>query len=202
MNKDQLLAIMPAAKSKAGTFCDPLNLAMGGFGITTPLRQAAFLAQIGHESGSLNFIQENLNYSSERLVVIFKKYFPTPALADIYARNPERIANRVYANRGGNGNEASGDGWRFRGAGLIQLTFKDNQSRCAEYFNIPLSEIGDWLRTVDGACRSAAWFWKINGLNELADKEDFLTITKRINGGINGLDDRSQFYARAKKVLL
>jgi putative chitinase len=154
----QLTQILPGAGRRAGVFIGPLMTATTEFEINTPLREAAFVAQVGHESSQLNAVSENLNYSAEGLARTFPRYF-TINEAQQYARNPERIANRVYANRMGNGDERSGDGWRYRGAGLIQLTGKNNQHAAADYFGIEYSVIGDWLRTPEGAARSAGWFW-------------------------------------------
>lgn len=177
----QLLAILPKARPIAGRYLDWLNLAMVEFDITTPERQAAFLSQVGTESGQLTCVEENLNYGAAGLLATWKKHF-SPADAQAYARQPERIANRAYANRGGNGDEASGDGWRFRGAGLIQLTFRDNQAACAAHFGIT-TDIGDWLRTPEGACRSAGWFWQTHGLNALADAGNIDAISDIVNLG-------------------
>lgn len=197
---EDLKRIMPAAGERAAVFLAPLNSSMAEFEINTPKRQAAFLAQIAHESGSLARVSENLNYSYERLLQVFPKYFDA-ATAGHYARQPERIANRVYANRMGNGDEASGDGWRNRGAGLIQTTGANNHARVAEHFGIPREQVGDWLRTPEGACRSAGLFWYDNGLNALADAGDFLRITKRVNGGTHGLEERTAFLNRANAQL-
>lgn len=178
----QLSKVMKGS-AKAASFLAPLNAAMREFDIDTSKRVAYFLAQIAHESGALAFLQENLNYSAEGLCKTWPTRFPTLASATPYARNPQKIANKVYANRGGNGDEASGMGWKHRGAGLIQLTFYDNQKKCADYFGIDVNNIGDWLRTEEGACRSAAWFWKKNGCNEFADKADFDAVSDAINLG-------------------
>lgn len=174
---------------------------MREFDINSPARQASWLAQVGHESAHLACVEERLNYSADRLMVVWKSRFPDLASATPYARNPERLANKVYAGRMGNGNEASGDGWRHRGAGFIQLTGKENQTLCADFFDIPVAEVGDWLRQPEGACRSAGWFWATHGLNTLADKGDQVGITRRINGGIVGLADRLALFETAKKVL-
>lgn len=201
MTRDQLLLIMPHAKGRIDRFLQPLLAAMAEFGIDTPRRQAAFVAQIAHESGQLRCVEENLNYGVNALMRTWPKRFPNAIVASEYANQPERIANLVYANRMGNGAPETGDGWRHRGAGLIQLTGRDNQQVCADYFGIPLYQIGAWLRTPEGACRSAAWFWKRNGLNTLADAGDFLGVTKRINGGTIGLEDRTAFFDKAQAVL-
>jgi putative chitinase len=164
-------------------------------------RVAAFLAQLAHESGGFNFRIENLNYSAKALQTVFKKYYLTEADALKHERKPEMIANKVYANRMGNGDEASGDGWKYRGRGLIQLTGKDNYTKFAESIKKPLTEVVSYLETPEGAVESAAWFWTRNKLNELCDKDDFVTLTKRINGGTNGLEDRKHHYELALKAL-
>ena len=166
-----------------------------------PHRVAMFLAQVAHESGGFNFVSENLNYSADALRIVFKKYFPTIVLANQYARQPELIANIVYGNRMGNGPEASGDGWKYRGRGLIQLTGKNNYTKFATALGLTLNEVIAYLQTPAGAVESACWFWDINKLNAIADKEDFVTATKRINGGVNGLADRQHRYEIALEAL-
>jgi len=170
------------------------------FEINTPQRLAAFLAQICHESGNLKSVRENLNYSSDGLQAVFPKYFNV-ADAKKYHRNPENIANRVYANRMGNGSEESGDGWKYCGRGLIQLTGKTNYDLCGAELGFDLINDPSYLQTPEGAARSAAWFWKKNRLNELADTGDMKSITKRINGGYIGLENRINHYEHAKVVL-
>jgi putative chitinase len=201
MTPAELRRILPLAGAAADVFAAPLTAAMERFEINTPARQAAFLAQVGHESAHLTQLSENLNYSESGLMKTWPARFPTSVIAEQYQRKPEKIANRVYANRMHNGDEASGDGWRYRGAGLIQLTGKENHLAAALYFDKPLEEIGDWLRTPEGASLSAAWFWKANGLNELADAGDQEAITRRINGGTLGLKDRIALFDRAQEVL-
>lgn len=159
-----------------------------------PKRVAAFLAQIAHESGGFNFVSENLNYSAKGLMTTFKKYFPTEELAKQYERKPEKIANRVYANRMSNGDENSGDGFKFRGRGLIQLTGRANYTKFAQDLGISLDETVAYLETPAGAVSSAGWFWDNNGLNAYCDKDDFIGLTKRINGGTIGLEDRKHHY--------
>jgi len=156
--------------------------------INTPLRLAHFFAQLHHESG-LKPIQENLNYSKEGLLRTFPKYF-TPQLAEQYARKPQAIANRVYANRMGNGNEASGEGFRYRGRGHIQLTGKSNYIALSKDTGVDYVNNPDWLLREADALISALWFWKKNNLNSFSDKDDIKGLTKRINGGFNGLADR------------
>jgi putative chitinase len=167
------------------------------FQINTPLRLAHFLAQCGHESGGFRATQENLNYSAKGLNGIFKKYFPTEASAAAYARNPQKIANKVYANRMSNGDEASGDGFKFRGRGYIQLTGRANYTLFGKAIGEDVTANPD---VVSGkyALLSAAWFWSNNGLNKLADGGStdavVTTITKRVNGGTIGLADRIKHF--------
>jgi putative chitinase len=167
------------------------------FQINTPLRLAHFLAQCGHESGGFRATQENLNYSAKGLNGIFKKYFPTEAAAAPYARNPQKIANKVYANRMANGDEASGDGYKFRGRGYIQLTGRANYTEFGKAIGEDIATNPD---AVSGkyALLSAAWFWSKNGLNKLADggaTDPVVTsITKRVNGGTIGLADRIKHF--------
>ena len=172
--------------------------------INTPQRIAAFVAQCAHESGGFTQLRENLNYKATTLRKIFSKYFPTDELAQQYASMPNKqqaIANLVYANRMGNGPPESGDGWRFAGKGLIQLTGKDNYTWFAASLGISVEEAAEYLETFEGAAQSACWFWETNKLNTWADKGDILTLTKRINGGTIGLDDRIKHYNHALHVL-
>lgn len=212
---DLLKEIFPnSTKENRDKYKNALQLAMMRYNINTPNRSRAFLAQIGHESGQLSAVVENLNYSAKALRSVFGKYFKTDAEAEQYARKPETIANVVYANRLGNGNTASGDGWRYRGRGLIQLTGKANYDKATnEMYALPMGvdfvDEPDLLATPEYAAQSAAWFWENNGLNALADQlggaddaEVFKAITKRINGGYNGLDDRLAIYQRAKTVIV
>ncbi len=168
--------------------------------ITTPKRVAAFLAQCAHESGGFVFLKENLNYKAASLRKVFPKYFPDDATAAAYANKPEKIANRVYANRMGNGDEASGDGFKYCGRGLIQLTGKDNYTFFAGSLDIPVEEASEYLQTFEGAVQSACFFWEQNNLNQWADKGDILTLTKRINGGTIGLEDRQKHYEHALHI--
>jgi putative chitinase len=172
--------------------------------INTPQRIAAFVAQCAHESGGFIHLVENLNYRWQSLRKVFPKYFPTDALAQDYASRPnkqEAIANRIYASRMGNGPEESGDGFRFRGRGLIQLTGRHNYTWFAASLEITPEEASEYLTTFEGAAQSACWFWESNKLNQWADKGDILTLTKRINGGTIGLDDRIKHYEHALHVL-
>jgi putative chitinase len=172
--------------------------------INTPQRIAAFVAQCAHESGNFTQLRENLNYKAVTLRKIFPKYFSTDELAQQYAALPNKqqaIANLVYANRMGNGPPESGDGWRFAGKGLIQLTGKENYTWFAASLGISVEEAAEYLETFEGAAQSACWFWETNKLNQWADKGDILTLTKRINGGTIGLDDRIKHYNHALHVL-
>jgi putative chitinase len=172
--------------------------------INTPERVAAFIAQCAHESGNFKFLKENLNYRAASLRKVFPKYFADDAIAADYAgraNKQEAIASRIYANRMGNGDEASGDGFRYLGRGLIQLTGKNNYTLFAAAIDTPLEEIPEYLQTFEGAVQSACWFWEQNNLNQWADKKDILTLTKRINGGTIGLDDRIKHFNHALHVL-
>ena len=189
-------------KDKCEYYLEALNSILPEYQINTKLRLCHFLAQIIHESGHLKYNQENLNYSAKALRSVFGKYFPTDALAEQYARKPEKIANRVYANRMGNGDEDSGDGWLRRGRGLIQLTGTDNYKACSKALNIDLMKNPDLIVSNAEVCvKTACWFWSSKRLNEWADKDDIITITKKINGGYNGLEDRTKILNTAKKVL-
>jgi putative chitinase len=174
------------------------------FGINTSLRLAHFLAQAGHESGGFKITAENLNYSAKGLQGIFKKYFPSESLALDYAKKPQKIANRVYSGRMGNGNEASGDGYKFRGRGYIQLTGRDNYTAFGKSIGVDIAENPDLVAT-QYALASAAWFWQKNKLNEIADtgsSDEVVTkITKRVNGGTIGLPDRIKHFKEFYNLL-
>lgn len=178
-----------------------INDTLAKFGINTPLRVSHFLAQLLHESGNLQFLKENLNYSAKGLTTTFHKYFITEAVATPYARNQEKIANKVYANRMGNGDEKSGDGWRFKGRGYIQLTGRENYTSLSKDTGVDFVNHPELLETIQYAALSAGWFWNKNGLNNLADKDDVLNITKRINGGTNGLQERIANLNKVKKII-
>jgi putative chitinase len=183
----------------AQSYVEPMNRTFNRYIIDTPRRISMFLAQVSHESGGLTATQENLNYSADRLLVVFPKYFKDVDV-NAYARNPEKIANRVYANRMGNGSESSGDGYRYRGRGFIQLTGKSNYERFAKSMLMPLDRAVQYLTTPEGACMSAGWFWDTNNLNELADNGNLLECTRKINGGTNGLEDRQNQYTKALQI--
>ena len=181
-----------------------LSQLLPDYEINTPQRIAAFVAQCSHESAGFTALKENLNYKAATLRKIFPKYFPTDDLANAYANMPnkqEAIANRVYASRMGNGDEHSGDGFRYCGRGLIQLTGKSNYQSFADSLEMDVEDVPEYLATFEGAAQSACWFWESNNLNQWADKGDILTLTKRINGGTIGLEDRIKHYEHALHVL-
>lgn len=193
-----LIGVATPANESIDEYVASFNMWAVYFGVDNPKRIAAYLAQTFHESGYLRTTEENLNYSADGLVKTFPKYFKTYELARAYARQPQKIASRVYASRMGNGNEASGDGWRYRGRGYIQLTGKTNYQ---------LFMKGDWCEkdvVVNPDLLSkfyynqlaSLWFWQSRGLNNLADCEDINEITRKINGGLNGLADRKLLYRR------
>lgn len=198
-----LQAICP--KTKKATlepFVGPMNYVAEHYDLLENRKRiCAFLAQTAHESGGFTATKENLNYSAKGLVGTFKKYFPNEEIAKEYERKPEKIANRVYANRMKNGDEASGDGFKFRGRGLIQLTGRDNYTRFASSLGKSLDETVQYLETAEGAVVSAGWFWDTNKLNIYCDKDDFIGLTKRINGGTIGLTDRKHHYELALSML-
>jgi putative chitinase len=183
---------------------EALSAILPEYEINTPQRVAAFIAQCAHESGGFKALKENLNYKAATLRKIFPKYFPTDELAAKYAAMPnkqEAIANLVYANRMGNGGPETGDGYRYCGRGLIQLTGKENYSWFAASLEMPVEDVPEYLGTFEGAVQSACWFWETNNLNQWADKGDILTLTKRINGGTIGLEDRIKHFNHAVHVL-
>lgn len=183
-------------------YVEPLNTVAEYYEMTAnPARLAGFLAQVAHESGGFTAVKENLNYSAKGLMGTFKKYFPDEATAKAYERQPEKIANRVYANRMKNGDEASGDGYRFCGRGLIQLTGRDNYTKFAADLDMSIEDTIAYLETPNGAVASAGWFWDNNKLNQYCDSGDFVTLTKRINGGTIGLEDRKHHFEIAMHFL-
>jgi len=193
--------IMPNADpASVALYLGPINDTAARFSIDTPQRQAMFLAQLAHESGELRHAVENLNYSSAALRRVWPSRF-SEAEAERYARNPQKIAARVYANRMGNGDEASGDGWWFRGRGLIQITGRDNYQACGAALGRDFIATPDELAAVPWSVLSAGWFWESRGLNPIADRGDIEAVTRRINGGTNGLAERAEFYARARAAL-
>jgi len=200
LTMEQLSKCFSTDKAALEKYLEPLNKCFERFEINTAERISMFLAQVGHESAGLKTVKENLNYSAERLIQVFPKYFRNVS-ATSYARNPEKIANRVYASRMGNGPEESGDGWKYRGRGAIQLTGKDNYSRFARDMGMTLEEVPAYLETPEGAIMSAGWFWDVNNLNALADAEDITGSTRKINGGVNGLEDRKHHYKKIRSII-
>ena len=203
LTKEQLRQLLPK-NPYIDQWHGALSQLLPEYEINTPQRIAAFIAQCAHESGNFMFLKENLNYRAPTLRKLFAKYFPTDALAEEYANKPnkqEAIANRIYANRMGNGDEASGDGFRFCGRGLIQLTGRENYSWFAASLGIPVEEAAEYLQTFEGAAQSACWFWETNNLNKWADTGDIKELTRRINGGYIGLEDRIKHYEHALHVL-
>jgi putative chitinase len=178
----------------------PLNETFERFNINTPLRKACFIGQCAHESGHFKFLEENLNYKADSLMRVWPKRF-NHALAQECAHDPEKIANVVYADRMGNGDSDSGDGYAYRGRGLIQLTGKANYDAFGNAMGLDVLENPDYLATPEGACLSAGWFWEHHGLNELADQNELEQMTKRINGGTLGLQERAVLMQQALDVL-
>jgi putative chitinase len=198
---EKLAQIIPNAAYGVDTWFNELNELLPVFDITSVGRVAAFIAQTAHESGSYRTLSENLNYSADGLNKIFPKYFERAGRdAQEYHRQPEKIANVVYANRMGNGDTESGEGWKYRGRGLIQLTGKNNYTSFAETAEISPEDAAEYLETPRGAVHSACWFWYANDLNTYADAGDFVGMTKRINGGTIGLDDRIKHYNEAVHI--
>jgi putative chitinase len=183
---------------------EALSQLLPDYDINTPQRIAAFVAQCAHESGNFMVLKENLNYRPATLRKIFPKYFPNDAIANDYATRLNKqaaIANRAYANRMGNGDESSGDGWRFCGRGLIQLTGRNNYQAFADSLEMNINDVPEYLGTFEGAAQSACWFWETNNLNRFADKNDIKGLTKAINGGYIGLEDRIKHYNHALHVM-
>lgn len=187
---DSVLAEIPSVSEK--------------FGIKTALRLSHFLAQCAHESGNFTVLKENLNYSADGLVRVFPKYFPTIESTNGYAKNPEKIANKVYGSRMGNGNEASGDGYRYSGRGAIQLTGKQNYILFDDFVPEVIIEQPALVAT-KYPLLSAAWFWSRNGLNAIADLgsdvNTITKITKKVNGGTHGLEDRISRFNKFYSIL-
>ena len=203
ITKEQLKELIPG-NPYLNEWHEALEQLLPDYEINTPQRIAAFIAQCAHESGGFRAIKENLNYKAATLRKIFPKYFPTDELAAAYASMPnkqEAIANRVYASRMGNGDEQSGDGYRYCGRGLIQLTGKNNYQAFADSIETTVEDASEYLATFEGAAQSACWFWESNNLNRFADVGDIKGLTKAINGGFIGLDDRIKHYNHALHVL-
>jgi putative chitinase len=180
---------------------DALNATFQRFNIDTPVRQASFIGQCGHECGNFKVLEENLNYRAEVLMRLWKSRFPTIEIANEYARNSKKIANKVYASRMGNRDESSGDGFRFRGRGCIQLTGHANYFHAGKACGVDFVMEPDLVATPQYAAMTAGWFWDTHKLNQFADVRDFKTMTKKINGGFIGLDDRIKHIEHAMQVL-
>jgi putative chitinase len=195
MLESQLLAL-----NIDGKWLEPLLETFKKYDINTFKRQAAFIGQCQHESGNFKILEENLHYSAAALMRVWPSRFDA-ATAEKHANNPEMIANKVYGGRADLGNVQEGDGWRFHGRGLIQLTGRSNATVCGQALGQPFTEQPELLLEPQWACMSAGWFWNKKGLNALADSEDWTTMTKRINGGIIGLDDRINKIHKAMDIL-
>jgi putative chitinase len=187
--------------NKTTQIVNSLNETFDKYHINNILRVCHFLAQILHESGAFKYTSENLNYSAQGLMKTFPKYFPTLEIANQYAKNPQKIANKVYANRMGNGDENSGDGWKYRGRGNIQTTGKSNYQLLTESFKIDFVNHPEYLEQQLYSTISAGWFWNSRSLNQYADQDNILTITKKINGGTNGLEDRKLWLIKCKNII-
>lgn len=198
----EMLKEMGVSSTDAEQYIDDLELTLPKYGIAnSKVRLAHFFSQVLHESGCMRYDMENLNYSAKALRAVFGKYFKTKRQAEGYARQPEKIANKVYANRMGNGAESSGDGWRYRGRGLIQLTGKNNYRTFAKWIGDDRIIDDPDLVASEYAVHSAVFYWDKNNLNRIADKDDVVRMTKRINGGTNGLAHRTELLTKAKGLL-
>ena len=199
-NVEQVAELLP--RIDADIWHNAMERVLPKWNINTVNRVAGFIAQTSHESAGYSVLTENLNYSAEALNKIFPKYFKRAGRdADKYHRQPEKIANVIYANRMDNGDIDSGDGWHFRGGGILQLTGRYNYTQFGKAEELSASEATDFVRTPIGALASACWFWDTNNINRYCDTQDIVTMTKRINGGTIGLEDRKKHYAHALEVL-
>ena len=180
---------------------EPLEEVFHRYEINTPERQAAFIGQCAHESMNFTKLEENMNYSAEGLMKTWPSRFPTLESAKPYHRNPEKIANKVYAGRMGNGPEETGEGWLYHGRGLIQLTGKDNYTLAGDALGMDFVHSPDYVLVPKYAALTAGWYWNKRGLNKEADAKDFTGMTKKINGGTIGLDDRIAHIKHAQEVL-
>ncbi|HSD67908.1 MAG TPA: hypothetical protein VLB07_00035 [Woeseiaceae bacterium] len=198
----EMLVEMGVARDDGIQYIDDLREMLPKYGIAASrIRLAHFFSQVLHESGSMRFVTENLNYSAKALRLVFAKYFPTDEEAEEYARQPERIANRVYARRMGNGAESSGDGWRYRGRGFIQLTGKKNYQDFARWIKDDRIVEQPEIVATDYAVQSAVFYWDKNKLNSVADQDDVQKLTRLVNGGDNGLAHRRELYGKASGLL-
>ena len=195
-----ILSVLAPTNKNIDIWVEAMNTILPKYDIMSPRRLAAFLAQTAHESAGFTAVRENLNYSAQSLMKTWPSRFNATTAAT-YARQPEKIANKVYANRMGNGDEASGDGWRYRGRGLIQTTGKANYTKLAQYIKKTLQETIEYCETVEGAVESACFYWVSNNLNAIADTGDMAALTRRINGGVIGLADRLDKYKKTLALL-
>jgi len=187
---------------EADAWADAAMEILPKYEITTANRIAGFFAQVGHESAGLKLLEENLNYRTETLDKIFPKYFKNAGRnAAEYAKQPEKIANIVYASRMGNGDTASGDGYKFRGRGAIQLTGRENYTNFGKTIGLTAEQVIDYVQTKKGALESACWYWKSRNLNAACDASDIVKMTKLVNGGTIGLEDRRKHYNEALAIL-
>lgn len=201
ITKEDIRSIFPNAKEEIlDALVNSQDILAEKYEVNSPLRMAHFLGQTALESGGFRLTEENLNYSADRLLAVFPKYFKNID-ARAYHRQPEKIANHVYANRMGNGDEDTGDGYKFRGRGLIQLTGRNNYTLFADDNNMTLEDAVDYLNTPEGAIESAAWFWYKNNVNDLADSDNIRSVTKRVNGGDHGLAERTSYTNKFKDIL-
>ena len=196
MTNEQLTALGIDPK-----WLDPLNSTFDKYELNTPTRQAAFIGQCGHESGNFKTLEENLHYSAKGLMATWHSRFPDETTADKYANNPEMIANKVYGGRADLGNTEDGDGWRFHGRGVIQLTGRANYKTCGDAIGVDLINAPELLLEPKNAVMSAGWFWNKRGLNTVADDQAWELLTKRINGGTLGLQDRIDKTHKAMDIL-
>jgi predicted chitinase len=198
----EMLVEMGVARDDGMQYIDDLREMLPKYGIAASrIRLAHFFSQVLHESGSMRFVTENLNYSAKALRMVFAKYFPSDEEAEKYARQPERIANRVYARRMGNGAESSGDGWRYRGRGFIQLTGRKNYQAFADWIKDDRVVEQPEIVATDYAVQSAVFYWDRNKLNAVADQDDLQKLTRLVNGGDNGLAHRRELYGKASGLL-
>lgn len=198
---DKLKQFIPNNKH-IDEWCDSLNRILPNYDIDTDKRISMFIAQCAHESDDFNALSEDLHYRAETLMRFWPGLFPNIDIANQYAMQPEKIANRAYGNRMGNGNEESGDGWKYRGRGIIQITGHENYTKLSNFLNKTVDETVQYLSTFDGSVESACWYWKLHNINPFCDIEDVTKVTEIINGGHNGLglEDRKNKYNSAIKI--
>lgn len=197
---DQDLFEQMFPNAAVGTYATLVDVAIPKADLSTPDRLRFFIAQCGHESAGFAKLQESLNYTSAgRICAVWPYRFKRKVDAIPYVSNPQKLANAVYASRGGNGGETSGDGWRYRGRGWIGLTFAGNYRHFFDWAGMPEDSDPDFVATVAGAALSASWYWTRNGINALCDKNDFVGVTKKINPALAGIDDRKRLLAMIEK---